>query len=92
MAVVQSWLRTDRRSVPQHAWQIFDERRTMVYRKSHSHMAKGVSERDEGEAQSIRLHHLDIQVEIFYWQVVHWLVPSEEVPDIRRALNSFGVV
>lgn len=92
MAVVQSWLRMDRHSVPQHAWQIFDEQHMMVYRKSHSHMVKDVNEHDEEEAQSILLHRLDIQEEIFDWQVVHWLVPSEEVRGITRALNSFEVV
>lgn len=92
MAVVQSWLHTDRRSVPQHAWQIFDERHTMVYRKSHSRMVRGVSERDEGEAQSIPLHHPNIQVEIFDWQVVHWLVPSGEAQGIMRVQSSFVVV
>lgn len=92
MAVARNWLRMDRHSAPQHAWQISDERHMMAYRRSHCRMRRGVNGRDEEEAQSIQRHRLNNQVEIVDWREDHWQGLSEGVPDIRQAQSWFAVV
>lgn len=92
MAIAQNWHRIYKRFAPQHAWQIFDGQRMTACRTSHFRRTRDVSGRDEGEAQSILRHRLNIPAEIVDWQVDRWLELFSAVPDIVPALSSSVVV
>lgn len=92
MAIALNWHRIYIHSARQHAWQISDVRHMTSCHTSHRLSMINVNERDEGEAQSIRLHRQDSRVEIVGWQVDRWLMPFVRALDTVPVPSWSGVV
>ena len=92
MEVVLSSRHNRIRFVPQLALRISDGQHIVVCCSRPSLRTINVNELDAIEAQSIRLHHLNIPMESDDQQAVHLPMLVATVPGIVRALNSFAIV